>query len=259
MSALALSPWVSWDAKCAARAFGLATVAFAIAWLVTAVTDEGGVSWAARAGRALPAMPLCAAFGTWSTLASRRGRGERLALETLGRSPQFNALGAVLGGVVLSALAGIALLASPRIDAGGFFPAMPQADELIFDAGTFIDVERGLRIEGDGSYTRIDKEQFSPKARADRTAPPGGRTAAATVIVVAAAALSLLAVCGRERKTLIAMALGLLPTMVFFHAAAAARAAPERALAGALIFPAALLVYALVRYRRWHGEAERPT
>ncbi|MDP9150349.1 MAG: hypothetical protein M3O36_10470, partial [Myxococcota bacterium] len=70
----------SWDARLFARSAVAAALAFLVTWLVTAATDEGGVSWAERAGRAAPLAPVCAAAGVWLVLAPVRSRGEALAL-----------------------------------------------------------------------------------------------------------------------------------------------------------------------------------
>src|SRR5437879_4797490 len=88
----------TWDTRVAARALVLGALAFAVAWLVTATTDEGGVAWGVRAGRTLPIAPVCAALGTAIALAHLRARGEVRALEALGRAPWENALAAVCGG-----------------------------------------------------------------------------------------------------------------------------------------------------------------
>ena len=52
-----------WDARVFARSAVVAGLALGLAWLVTAATDEGGVSWGERAGRTLPLAPACAAIG----------------------------------------------------------------------------------------------------------------------------------------------------------------------------------------------------
>src|SRR5260221_5419738 len=95
-----------WDANVLSRAAMIALLALALAWLVTAATDEGGVPWGERAGRTLPLAPLCAAIGAWGALAAVRARGEALALEALGRSP---------GGITAAAVggrAGVGLVAA---------------------------------------------------------------------------------------------------------------------------------------------------
>ena len=54
-----------WDALLFARAVGMALVALGVALLVTAATDEGGVSWLGRAARTIPLAPVCSALGAW--------------------------------------------------------------------------------------------------------------------------------------------------------------------------------------------------
>src|SRR5512140_3180271 len=101
-----LSGWSSWDARALRRAFGVGALMVALAWLVTAATDEGNVAWAARLGRALPTTPICAAIA----IAPARGRGELRALAALGRSPWQNARAAALGGAMVAAIAGLSVM-----------------------------------------------------------------------------------------------------------------------------------------------------
>src|SRR6516225_7575407 len=88
--------WTRWDSRLFLRAAVVAVAALALAWLVTAATDEGGISWGERAGRALPLTPGCAAIGVWAALAPSVARGEVRALEALGRSPAQIGAAAVL-------------------------------------------------------------------------------------------------------------------------------------------------------------------
>src|SRR5258705_13615327 len=91
------SAW-TWDRRYARRALVFSGLALALAFLLTAATDEGDVARPVRAGRTWPVIPMCAAVGVWAALAGPRARSERLALEALGRSPQKNAAGPLPGG-----------------------------------------------------------------------------------------------------------------------------------------------------------------
>src|SRR4051794_23815483 len=102
----------SWDLRAFGRAFALAGLALAIAWLLTAATDEGGVPWGVRAGRTLPVAPACAALGAWIALLPARARGEVRALEALGRAPWQSGIAAGLGGAALAVCAAAAMGAS---------------------------------------------------------------------------------------------------------------------------------------------------
>src|ERR1700723_416531 len=133
----------------------MASAAFALAWLVTATTDEGGVAWAERVGRTLPLAPLCAAIGAAVALAPVRSRGEARALAALGRARLEIAAGAVAG-AALTALLAAALLGLVRaVDVAGFFPTATHASAWRWEGGTFVDAARGLRVAADGMPERI--------------------------------------------------------------------------------------------------------
>ena len=155
--------WTSWDGRSAARAATIAALAFLIVCLMTAATDEGGLSSGVRLGRSLPFSPVCAAFGTWLALSRRRLRGELLALEGLGRSPQLNALGAVIGGAAVAVGASFFVAVVPFVDVTGFYPESASASaqrsattgpvtSIRFEGGGFVDHRRGLRFGSDGSF-----------------------------------------------------------------------------------------------------------
>src|SRR5579871_4525753 len=98
-----------WDVHALLRAAGMAVAALALGWVLTAATDEGGVSWGERAGRTLPLTPLCAAVGAWGALAPVRARGEALALEALGRTRAQIAGAAVAGSAAVALVAALAM------------------------------------------------------------------------------------------------------------------------------------------------------
>src|SRR5215469_9631418 len=127
-----------------------------LAWLVTAATDEGGVSWGERAGRTLPLTPLCAAIGAWAALAPVRARGEWLALQSLGRTP-LQVSGAAVGGAAAVALLAAAAMATVgAVSVAGFYPTATHADEWRWDgADGFVDAARGLRVGADGVPVQV--------------------------------------------------------------------------------------------------------
>jgi hypothetical protein len=217
-----------------------------LAWLVTAATDEGGVSWGERAGRTLPLTPLCAAVGAWVALAPVRSRGEGLALEALGRSHAQIGAPAVVGGAVVALAAATAFGLSGAVDVAGFFPTATHASGWTWSGAAFVDPVHGLRVGADGAPTRIAAEA----GRALAGIPAHGRASAAVVTALAGVAMPLLlaqTLLGRARVLPVALAAGtaVAGSVVLFQAAAAGHVP---AASGAL--PAlALLAFAVWRYR----------
>jgi hypothetical protein len=249
----------------ATRAMLLAALAFAVAWLVTAMTDEGGVAWGVRAGRTLPTAPLCAALGSAIALQQGRARGEVRALEALGRAPWQNAFACVAGGALAAVAAALLMAASASVDVAGFFPVAQHGAVFHYDAGAFVDRAHGLRVEPDGSLAAIAAD-----ARAVETLgglPRHGRVAAALATAFAGIALPLViahillsralpgaGARGARRslvgslavwRALLAIAGAAVLTILLFHAAAAGRmSALVAPLPTALLLTAAMLRYA---------------
>jgi hypothetical protein len=259
--------FTAWDGKVALRAAAIAILAFGVAWIVTASTDEGGLTWGVRLGRSLPVAPACAAVGAAIALAPARARGEIRALASLGRSPFESALAAVVGGAVVALAAAALMAAVPSVDVEGFFPATRHGVEFRFDEGGFVDTVHGWRIESDGALSRVPALDAATVALA--AVPRHGRAAAAVVTALAGVALAFVAAHalvarpatsgpgegGRapERGS-VARALSFVfacavASVVAFHAAAAGRIGVEIATIPALV----MLAGALLRYRptRW--------
>lgn len=226
----------------------------ALAWLVTAATDEGGVSWGERAGRTLPLTPLCAAVGTWVALAPARSRGEARALASLGRS-RVGVGGAAVAGAAAIALAAALLLGVVRsVDLTGFYPTATHASAWSFEAGSFVEAARGLRVTADGTPERV---AALVGAAATSGLPRFARLAAAATTAIAGLALPLLlahALLGRaqdarfdrtDARVAGGAALGVAASIVLFQAAAA-RALPSMV---APLPALALLAFAVGRYR----------
>jgi hypothetical protein len=244
---LAATPW---EVRLFLRAATVAVAALVVAWLVTAATDEGGLSFAERAGRALPLTPGCAAVGTWAALAPALLRGEVGALEGLGQSPARSALCAVLGGAAVGLAAALAIAFLHAIDIRGFYPMATRAGAWVWENGSFVDSARGVRVGADGA-----PQLEAPVPAAVLAAiPHRGRIAAA--LATAAAAFSLPALLatamlarlrpGWRRAVLdAALAFAAIAASLVLFQAAAARRSP--ALLAALP-PALLLVHAARRY-----------
>jgi hypothetical protein len=242
-----------------ARSASMSLLAFGMAWLVTAVTDEGGVAWGERAGRTLPVIPVCAAIGVWVALAPARARGEGRAMAALGRSRLQVGAAAVSGAALVCALAAVALVVSSRLDASGFFPTARRADTWRWTGTEFVDAARGALVREDGAPQTI--ATFAPDARdlAPPLAaiPPHGRGAAALALGLAGLAVPLLLAhamlvrpadrrLGRADARALGAAIGAVAASVVLFQASAAQRVP--AVLGALP-PAALLAFAVGRYR----------
>jgi hypothetical protein len=246
--------WTAWDLRAFGRAAGVTALTLALAWLVTAATDEGGVSWGERAGRTLPLTPLCAAVGAWVALAPARSRGEARALAALGRS-RVGVGGAAVAGAAAVALAAALLLGVVRsVDLTGFYPTATHASAWSFDAGAFVDAARGLRVTADGT-----PEHLSALAGAAIASglPRFARLAAATTTALAGVALPLLlahTVLGRAQDArldrhdarIAAGAAAAVAASIVLFQAAAARVLPSML---APLPALALLAFAVGRYR----------
>jgi hypothetical protein len=251
-----VGPLTRWDARVLARSAVVTGLALALGWLVTAVTDEGGVPWGERAGRTLPLAPACAAIGVWVALAPARARGEGRALAALGRSRLQVAAAAVTGAGGICAVAALLLLASPRVDASGFFPTTLHGPRWHWDGQVFVDRGRGVYVTAEGA-----PEKLALSAEQDTNSPgvlpAHGRAAAALAMLLAGVGMPLLLAhamlirpadrrFGRDDGTaLLAAGVAVGASVVVFQAAAA-RLLP--ALLG-VVPPMLLLAFAVQRYR----------
>jgi hypothetical protein len=254
-----------WDAYAASRAALFTTAFLALAFAVSAFTDEGHLGLLVRIGRVLPASPVCGAVGAWFALRAARARGEVLALESLGRSPLANGLAAATGGAAIVCIAALLVASFDAVDISGLYPRATRAEDYDFDGRDFQNVRRGFRVGPEGEVRRLaDNEPSSdsslkpiPRARtalaSEASAPPGGRIAAALTLAIAGIALAFLAArtresnLGRVELPLLdgaAVVVTVATSIVVFHAAAVGRVGP---IAGCL--PASLLLaWSLFRY-----------
>ena len=239
-----------WDGRQLVRAALATALTLALAWLVTAATDEGGVSWGERAGRTLPLTPLCATVGAWLALAPALARGEGVALEALGRSRAQIAAAAVVGGALVALAAGVAMGLARAVDVAGFFPTATHASAWAWNGTAFVDGLHGLRVASDGAPARIAVDA----GRVFAGVPPHGRAAAAVVTALAGLALPLLlahALLERSRVLPVVLAAGasIAASVLLFQAAAAGHLPASLGALPTLV----LLVFAVRRYRGRHG------
>jgi hypothetical protein len=239
-----------WDGRQLFRAALATALMLGLAWLVTAATDEGGVSWGERAGRTLPLTPLCATVGAWIALAPALARGEGLAMEALGRSRAQIAAAAVIGGALVALAASVALGLARGVDVAGFFPTATHASAWTWSGSAFVDAVHGLRVGSDGAPVRV----MSDVGRVLGGTPLHGRATAAVVTALAGLALPLLlahALLERSRVLPAVLAAGatVAASVLLFQAAAVGHLP---AAVGALP-SVALLAFAVRRYRARHG------
>ncbi len=184
--------WTAWEGSIARRTFSFALAAFALALLVTAASDEGGVSLAGRLARTLPAAPLLAAAATGLVAQRSRARGEWRALASLGVAPWPIARGAVVGATLFAVLAAALTFTLPGA-AAAFFPRAPFAAHFAPQLGAggyaFVDPASGWTVLSDGALLR---GASSSAVNAISSVPAGASLSAATVLVVAGLGLSLL-------------------------------------------------------------------
>lgn len=251
----------SWDARALARALAATCVAFLIGWLVTAASDEGGLTVGARAGRTVPLLPLFSAVGAAIAVGGRRTRQEVRALAALGRSPLRSAA-IVAAGAATPALASalvIALVA--RADASAFYPSPQSSDRFTYADGAFVSEALGARVDVATGEIALGPAR---EAAGEPGLPRGGRAAAAVAMALAALALSLLAArtaidaapdedraTSRRRVARAggALAATALATTLVFQAAAAGAVTPWTA----VIPPITLLAFLARRYQREHA------
>jgi hypothetical protein len=149
-SLAALAPW---DLQCALRSATLTGALTVLSLLVTAATDEGGLTWSERTARVFPLMPVCVALATVLALAGPSGRGEGRALQALGRSPFGTACGAAVGAALVGLFASLVVLLDARISVHTFFPVIRALGPYTFDGHAFTNLSAGWRVTPDGTLS----------------------------------------------------------------------------------------------------------
>ncbi|HEX7662882.1 MAG TPA: hypothetical protein VF407_00145 [Polyangiaceae bacterium] len=235
------------DVRQARRAFAIAVLAFVVALLLSAASDEGGVAWTIRLTRALPIAPLAGALGVWLTLSSRRAKADALALEATGRSPKRNSAGAVVGGAGFALLLALVLASWSKLDISAIFPAFSASPRVAWNGEAFVDTEHGLRFAEDGSVA-LAPEAVTP---ALALGPSAGRERAAGSLALAFASVAfalLAAAIVRHLSVRAATSIGVvaLATVFAFDAVASGRASPFVV----VLPPAALSLFAWLEYLR---------
>ncbi len=235
-----------WHVRLFVRALIGAALAFGLILLLSALTDEGGLTLAVRLGRAAPITPVAAALGTGAALAPPRWRGELLALSTLGQRPTLTMLPAVLGATVVGAVIALLLMVG-GVDAHGFFPVVPRSLELTFDGIAFVEPQSGTRILPTGELAEPVARAALAANAATSDLPRFGLFVAGLATLVATGGLAMVAAVMRTwARPMRGLALGVLMVSLLagFQASASSRVSALLALAPAFaLFSAALRGY----------------
>jgi hypothetical protein len=246
-----------WDLLVLGRGVMGTLLALMLVVLITAASDEGGLSWAQRAGRALPLSPFCAAIGVWGALGQVKARGEARALAALGRTSRQISAAAVSGALLVCLVSCVAIATVKSVDVASFYPIAGRPPSWQWRDGAFVDPVHGFLMTADG--TLVDSRLRATEV-VRVAVPPLGRIAAALATALAGVALTLLSARallesgGRagahERRARLfdglACALAAVATVVLFQVAAARRAP-------ALVAPVPALALAAFAARRYYG------
>jgi len=128
----------------------LGCVAILLAAGVVVLTDEAHSTLGMRVARLATMAPALAVVAQASTLALAGHRGERRALESLGRGPWGVARGAMLAAWALGALAVLVLLL-PVSDVSSLFPKPPVSSGWIAHGDALLSPEHGIRVTREGA------------------------------------------------------------------------------------------------------------
>lgn len=227
----------AWDRRTALSTGALTALAFVVALLLGAATDEGSVAWSERFVRALPVIPLCSALAVILSLRTTQRRGELLALESLGLPPWRAAVPIVIGAAIPAVLIIVAALVPRRADVHSFFPRV-DIEGLVWDGDRFVDLSRGVQVLADGSLVRVAKTE----SEATSALPWAAKLSVGIALAAAAIAIPM-HVAGsfpdRRLRASVIVAVAVAPTIVLFQLAA-------QSIVPALVcaIPAALLLAA---------------
>lgn len=218
-----------WDLIVFGRAVAGTFVGLGLVALITAASDEGGLSWAQRVGRALPLSPLCAALGVWGALGPVKARGEALALAALGRTSREISAAAVSGALLVCLASCLAIAAVPSVDVASFYPIASHPASWQWRNGGFVDPVHAIRMRSDGTLVESNIRATEPLRVA---VPPKGRISAALATALSGVALAMITartlLDGGVRRARVvdglACAVAAFATVVLFQVAAARRA-----------------------------------
>jgi hypothetical protein len=208
------------DRLLALRTVALGGVLGAMAVGVVVATDEPGSTLGMRAARLAALLPGLAVVAESIALGQCRARGEVLALAALGASPRRIALGAMIAGWALAALA-IGLLLSPLSDPRSLFPSVAHSNAWLSTGTALHDPLSGVSVLPSGALSLGEAT----------AAPLGAATPSRGSALACIAPLALFApVWSATQMGLVARLAGaglaLVLAIVLLHAVAAGRVPP---------------------------------
>lgn len=209
-----------YDLALARRVLAAGLLLGALAFVITAATDEAGSSTEDRLGRVAAFLPILGALAASVVLAQTRSRGEMRALQALGVSPARAVRGAWLGAALVG-LVGPALVVLNAASVDSLFPRIDVPSAWTFVDGLWVDGRTTLAVNprGDvelGSATRL------PNAAPPSLGPATVLTLALTSVIAPAWAL---AETSTTRRFVVAVVVGF-GAVTLFHLVAAERLPP---------------------------------
>jgi len=209
-----------YDLALARRVLAAGLLLGALAFVITAATDEAGSSTIDRLGRVAAFLPILGSLAASVVLAQTRSRGEMRALHALGVSPARAARGAWLGAAVVG-LAGPALVALQPASVASLFPRIDLPSAWTFVDGLWVDGRTMLAVDARGDV-HLGSATSLPRAEPPSFAPATVLTLALTSLIAPAWAL---ATTHAVRRLVVALGVGC-GAVTLFHLVAAERLPP---------------------------------
>jgi hypothetical protein len=123
-----------------------------LAYVIGAVSDEGGVSGGVRLARILPVTAIAAGLGACGASHRSRIRGEFRAFSSLGGNVKHLCWSWSLGAATFALVATILILRGISLE--GFLPPPPRAPEFQWNGSEFVSAELGLQLRA-GVLSRL--------------------------------------------------------------------------------------------------------
>lgn len=207
-----------------------------IALAVMIATDEAFSTAGMRIARLCAFAPALSALGAGAIVGHASERGELRALLGLGASPFRTALGAIVAGWVIGAIA-VIVLASPFADASSLFPAVETKGRFVVSGGSLIQPELGVVVSPHGAI-----DLLSTRSEVARAFAPGRGAALWAVAPLALIAPVWICAPARAATRGAVAVVSLALVVLLLHAVAAGRV-PAPLLAAAALPLAAHAAY----------------
>jgi hypothetical protein len=139
----------AFDVRSFARSLAIGLVVSLLAAVVMSVTDGDPGGLATRVARLGALAPVFGALGSSLALAQARGRGELLALESIG-VPAWRQAAAAVGAAMLLGAAGAVSAVSRASNLDALFPRVAQSDWVLLADGAWSSASAGARLGESG-------------------------------------------------------------------------------------------------------------